>query len=292
MLTDIDYIRENQIYPRPTVQCEECGIEKTLICGPKVRVHWRHKSNYENKCKDTSGESELHKLAKKWLMKYLNNKSSVNYIITCKLCKNSFNFVIPNLIYKEEKSDDVSRRWDIAGYENDKIIFGIEIYKTSKANPLTRLDIPWVEFEASEVVEKLDCENLPERITLKNINSNYCETCSEINRKNREEETRLWEEEMRLQTQMYQEAYKQEIERLRIEEENKKRDDEMRTTCRGDGSCLIKDSNGRYIRNEKWKCSNNCQCIKCTNPKCSFLAPLCFLNYYDRICRDCNKYII
>ncbi len=102
------------------------------------------------------GESGMHKLAKRLLIEYLNKKNVCMSYSFCRDCNARIERRIPPLVYMEEKRFG-SAVFDIVGMDNESIVFGIEICHTHKTREGTDRDkIPWVEFNASNVISKFN----------------------------------------------------------------------------------------------------------------------------------------
>ena len=224
----IDAILNNRIIG----ECELCKKEvyrkKSYIKSNGIRVssHWCHYPN--SICKNKpSCESENHKLAKKLLTDYLNNKNVVIFISKCDSCNIHIENKIPENVnfYEQEKSDDKSRRWDIAGFHDEnKIIYGIEIFNTHKAETENRKDILWFEVDSLDVIDKL-FEYMPENLTLNDIRKYSCTKCV----LEKEKEIAL-ETERKIQKEKYdkEQSEKEKYDKLIKEQRDKEYNEEKR----------------------------------------------------------------
>ena len=166
-------IENGRLYPRPKDKCDICNDE-IVLCWGNIRLpYWRHLTNthidHSPNC-----ESFNHKFAKNILINYLNdNNNKCNFIHTC----NNIIINIPNgaIIFKPEIKYK-NCIFDIGGFdENNKLVFGIEIYHTHKTeNIKTRNDIDWVEVKAYDVINVLDRENVNNTIQIKDYSEKKC----------------------------------------------------------------------------------------------------------------------
>lgn len=163
-----EHEKKERAYPRPQIDCPDCG-EKVIICwGEKIDPYLRHKAKTD--CKP-SAESWMHKEAKRRLCKFLNEEGICHFVHGC----NGVLVTPPRINYEEEVTFGKSRL-DIGGIDkNGKTVFDIEIFCTNKTTNLTDRDgIFWVEVESIEVLSSLDLAKMPKEITLKDVSKKRC----------------------------------------------------------------------------------------------------------------------
>jgi hypothetical protein len=129
-------------YPRPTIDCPDCGGKLTVCWGKKVvDPYSKHTAKSNAGCTPT-GESVVHSLAKRTLCEYLNTDG--------KVIVNTRQEVPMSLQWKTEVSHN-KRKW----------------YRHRTTN-IKHRTVPWVEVKASTVIRLLvGVTNPPASIRLK-----------------------------------------------------------------------------------------------------------------------------
>src|SRR5512133_1701791 len=183
-------IKENHVsqgrgHPRPTDTCDECKEAIQLCWGEVITTpYWRHVpgpggggvGEPKPKCTGAS-ESATHRLAKRLLLEYLASGSTVVVSRTCEKHPHTHRgFVFGTAPARRFCGDfrDPARNcvWDIATVDTsagDKVVFGIEVYVTREADRLARDGMPWVEVDATQVLDMLDRDGHPETLMLKDL---------------------------------------------------------------------------------------------------------------------------
>lgn len=172
------HISSNKLYPRPTVTCVECN-EIVIVCwGKKVNPYIRHKTN-PKKCKSKIGDLYFHNMTIEILCEYLNQGRKVIYERKCKTCSGVIKLDINAKRYEKEVSF-TGCRFDIAGFIDDKISFGIEVYnKHRTSNIKNRNFVEWTEVRADDILRELS-EGDKQEIILEDIREIICEKCNKI----------------------------------------------------------------------------------------------------------------
>lgn len=174
----LNHEKHQRPHPRPTMQCDGCRGTLILCWGDIRKPYWRHKSENGTGCAG-GGESAVHKLAKKLLIDYLNQGNTVVVENVCERCDRSTRDEISKTSksissfveeFRYEQQDLFV--FDIAGLDiGNNPIYVIEIEHTHETNrsPET-FALPWVEFEAIDVLNQLDRHQLGQSINLRNTN--------------------------------------------------------------------------------------------------------------------------
>jgi hypothetical protein len=127
----------------------------------EVRAHFAHHPNERGSCGCGTGESEIHKLAKLFVARYINEARAGDrdwpiYESACKVCKYVTKFPVPkpNGPVRPEFTLPSGRRLDV-GREK----YGIEIYKSNevtreKEGDLKRDGVQWIELYAARLIAR------------------------------------------------------------------------------------------------------------------------------------------
>jgi hypothetical protein len=176
---------KGRLYPRPRGKCEECKEEIVLCWGEKTKPYWRHLKKSTSCNNKSLGESVTHKLAKEYLVNFLNKGGTIQFQNKCNKCKREFetNLIGGRLKFQAEiahtSSDDKICVFDVAGLNSkDQIIFGIEVYYKHKTDNSSeaRKYIEWFEVTAEDVLDTLDDDKVGKSIILNNCRViNQCE---------------------------------------------------------------------------------------------------------------------
>lgn len=183
--TKIKHEATGRLYPRPTTICPECETPLILCWGNKIlNPYWRHKVSNNCNVNTSNSESLLHQLAKELLCTKLNLNLILSCERKCKCGKIQIIDVPTNITWKCESyisNEEQKGYLDIAGFDdNDKIVFGIEIYNKHKTeNIIARNNIEWVELDANSVLDKLDIDNTPNNLNILDRRKLNC-ACEEI----------------------------------------------------------------------------------------------------------------
>lgn len=172
-------------YPRPTINCPECNTILILCWGNQIsKPYLRHKVSNCNK----NSESLLHKLAKELLCTKLNTGLALFCEKTCQCNEKEVIDVPRNIKWKCESyifSGNQKGYLDIAGFDNNLILFGIEIYNTHITENITARDkIIWVELDATDVLDKLDSDTTVTNLTISDKRTFICSKCTESKKYN------------------------------------------------------------------------------------------------------------
>jgi hypothetical protein len=135
----LNVIENGKLYARPKVKCDVCNDE-IVLCWKNVKLPYlRHLTNTHND-HSPNCESFNYKFAKNILIKYLNdNNNKCNFIHNCN--NNVINIPNTTIIFKSEISYK-NCKFDIGGFdENNKLVFGIEIYHTYKTENIKHVMI-------------------------------------------------------------------------------------------------------------------------------------------------------
>lgn len=152
---------DGKMYPRPKIECPECGNECVVCWGPKINVYLRHPPESIKKCK-VSKESIEHMLAKKLLCEYLSSGGSV-----CVEHDNGNRSTVPVLHSWKQEASHVDCRYDIGGYsDKESLEYGIEIWRSHKTTNVAPRTVTWIEVRSRDVLELLDSQDVPRQITL------------------------------------------------------------------------------------------------------------------------------
>lgn len=152
-------------------RCGDCGGEMVFCDGPKRISYWRHIGSNKYQC-SSSGESLMHKQAKKLLVSFLRGRGKISFEHTCDSCGRIDKYSPPSATGFDEEighcSGGKTVTFDVAGLASCKVIFGIEVWYSHKTTSLLgRSTTPWFEVEAMDVIRVLNVEKTPSRITLK-----------------------------------------------------------------------------------------------------------------------------
>ncbi len=244
-------------YPRPTIPCG-CGVDKKICWNKFGIISLRHESKSENCGKNLDSVSEEHNLAQMLLLDYLNNNLGVNFFKECNCCDN-INISNKKLKYVKEythKFNDKICRYDIAGLNDDNIpLFGIEIYHTHRAEQTeVRNSLPWVEINASDIINELNIDPQPMEIELDDI------LCLDDNDNNSMDELT------------------NDIQKVEFSSER---------TCYGNCLMRINYNNNKMTSYKRMhKCKYNCAPIKCSS--CKIYLPQWVTFCYNGTCLNCD----
>jgi hypothetical protein len=170
-----EHKKKDRQYPRPEIDCPDCG-DKVIICwGEKIDPYLRHVKHKDEKIKcKPSVESWTHSVAKSRLCQFLNEGGICVFNHFCQ--REQRNIELPSQIKYATEVTFGSSRLDIGGTDEDgRIVVDIEIYHTHKTtNVEDRKKILWVEVEGIEVLDKLDKQEKPVKIILKDLAQKTC----------------------------------------------------------------------------------------------------------------------
>jgi hypothetical protein len=173
--------------------CIDCKNPLILKHGEIKIKHLSHKAE-DSKCSFSNGESEIHKQAKKLLIKFLESGNIICFSRTCNICfhkknigrinveNDNYNNIIEEYKYLEEEKTCIA---DIALLKDNIIKLIIEIKNTHSTK---NRNYPWVEFDAKQTVNSIntcldnyirltDLSNRNKKCVAGNIN---CMTLKEI----------------------------------------------------------------------------------------------------------------
>lgn len=162
-------------------KCEDCG-DKLIYCHGEIRrPYFRHYS--KSTCSSGGGESNIHKLCKRYIYEYLWSGEIINVTNICG-CKTIIKLEIGDFCFQEYKNDD--EIYDLAITDNSGILKTIiEVFHTHKQDRI----ISFYEFRTNDILKDInnlqscnECQKcydekkylslLKERILLKEVNHN------------------------------------------------------------------------------------------------------------------------
>lgn len=163
------HVAAGRLYPRPRDKCDHCDGQVILCWGTTVvKPYWRHPSDIKTDGHTPSCESALHKLAKKLLCDYLTGggKCQFNHA-----CDENLKTIGSECVKFVEENTYKDIRWDIGCLGEDNLLkFGIEIRVTHQVEKITtRNDVPWVELDATEIINHLDSAAPPSELIFRNL---------------------------------------------------------------------------------------------------------------------------
>lgn len=151
-----------RLYPRPSLDCPDCGRKVILCWGAKSRTHIRHlKSSDSNggcALKKGGGEALIHQFAKVLIRNFIRDGGQISFERSCTSCRRVFSGVLP--VGKEcelEVAIEGGSLFDVGVFNQGSLLSGIEIkYTHLTENVVFRNVYPWIEVDALEVLTKLD----------------------------------------------------------------------------------------------------------------------------------------
>jgi hypothetical protein len=123
--------------------------------GTVVECYWRRECGCRHPDPRVSpGESWEHKRAKAMLARHLNAGGLIEH--RQMQCRYQHTGTIPPGLHWEEEAPIDGGRFDIGGYFQGKLVYGIEIFFSSRTDTdnQARFHLPWAEFKARQVVDK------------------------------------------------------------------------------------------------------------------------------------------
>lgn len=150
-------------YPRPVMECKDCGMDVILCWGPKRNHYFRHKGK---KTCTSNGESMYHLMAKSLLVDYLQKGGTVVGKNKCLKHKRTY---IEGVDAKSEVRIG-NEILDVAVSNNGVITSCIEVkYSHATVNMVERGKLKWIEVDAKSVIKILDTNILQKEIVLEDL---------------------------------------------------------------------------------------------------------------------------
>lgn len=171
------------LYPRPRSTCTGCGSAIHLRWGKSIKPHWAHVPGSRGSCSVSPGESEMHKQAKRWLAQFLNSGGVLQTTYECSDCRTNSTKTVSGeggITFQEEVKHG-SCIFDIGGVDSKgTLTVGIEVwYKHKTTNVVPRMDIPWCELKAGDIIMGIIERGDKKTITIENHCSNM-HACSVV----------------------------------------------------------------------------------------------------------------
>lgn len=156
--------------------CPNCKELLVLKKGNIRKPHFSH--GMTMLC---SGESAIHKICKMKIKEVIeaNSLGAVEIRIedTCERCNKIYLRIIPRNTFTsgEEERRVGDYICDVVGLKNDKIVFGIEVFKAHRVEKekSENMDLYWVELKANDILN----DNINWKPTQKRIRKSKCDDC-------------------------------------------------------------------------------------------------------------------
>lgn len=154
----LDVTAYERTWPRPRVQCPECGGTMVLRWGNERKPHFAHLHNSSTVRGCDGGESIEHRLTKLLLARHLNAQRSISFRYACGRCLRNVCHTIgssANLgcVAETEFALASGARADVfVMCPGNKPIAVIEVLFTHRASTAIRTECPWFEVAADEVL--------------------------------------------------------------------------------------------------------------------------------------------
>lgn len=172
-------------YPRSTIICPDCHDTAILSRGEARTLSMRH-VNVGNNINPCAAQGLNHIRAKELLQAHLIKGGKILIRSTCFLCHrtkatNYYMQAASSIVLEHRYNNSI---FDVASVLNDNIVFGVEIYNTSKSNNIhERSNIAWFKVDVDQVLDGLnviECSRLLYLDDKRNDVGTKCVQCQSV----------------------------------------------------------------------------------------------------------------